>query len=68
MIDEQLKGQKGEYSVQIDEISEGELSIRVGYKDPLRTREYAAYFYTDFERRWPNQKIKHVCYEEVSDD
>ena len=58
MIDEQLKGQlkgqKGEYTVQVYEVSEGELTISVWYKDPLRTREYSAYFYTDFEKRWPN--------------
>jgi hypothetical protein len=48
MIDEQLEGKKGEYSVQVYEVSEGELSIKIVYGMEVQ------YFYTDFEKREPN--------------
>jgi hypothetical protein len=58
MTDDQLKGQlegkKGIYTVQVYEVAEGELSIGVYYKDPSKTRGYAAHFYTDFKRCEPN--------------
>jgi hypothetical protein len=56
MIDEQLKGKKGEYTVQVYEISEGELSISVWYKDPSSPRGHAAHFYTGFKEREPKPK------------
>ena len=57
MTDDQLKGQlegkKGIYTVQVYEVAEGELSIGIHYKDPSKTRGYAAHFYTDFKRCKP---------------
>jgi hypothetical protein len=43
MIDAQLEGKKDEYSVQIYEVSEGELAIKIVYGMEVQ------YFYTDFE-------------------
>ncbi len=43
MIDEQLKGKEDEYSVQIYEVSAGELYFKVVYKDQTR------HIYAEFE-------------------
>jgi hypothetical protein len=47
-IQGQIQGQKGEYTIQAYEVSVGELTISVHYKEPPQPRGYAAHFYTDF--------------------